>query len=249
MSLVGVNSAVISLGVSCQTTKQILFHQALFEQYFGEPLIEENHYFDYLICPVRAAESTLRLKSWFPQRKNLGMAHTPFWKTRGLYFWHSFSAHKTTPDELYRDYEKHKSKYRYLGAKLEGLRGKRIVIIVSNTQNSLETMHTETGRHFPRTLKAAELRALKRRADAFFGVKTQMLVVTRRGIFRGLWCPGINLAFIGPDGSKWEGDTVQWGEAISRFLSPKPFWPKLAGRFSAASRPVYNHPSDNLDAV
>jgi len=104
MSLVGRKAAVVSLGMSCQTTLQIDDHSDLIARGVGDlDLRPSSLPFDNLVCHPRAATRLLDNDAFYPASKDeLAVYRGAFWTAQQVYFRHECTLRKSRPIEYLR---------------------------------------------------------------------------------------------------------------------------------------------------
>src|SRR5215217_1929989 len=122
MSLSSSRTAVISLGMSCQTSRQIKVHHRLLRSALrDEDLHPVSSFFNNLISPITATTSLFAADLEPPSSAaEIVRWSRPFWERHGMFFWHD----AFEPDTLCR-------KYQHLSGKLRALRDKQRLIFVN----------------------------------------------------------------------------------------------------------------------
>lgn len=223
MSLIGKKTAVVSLGLACQTAFQLQAQAQLISESLGDELAPSRLPFDWTLVPAARAAAWLRSGKAFPGSPDefIPVDGTPgafLWPETGVQFWHDFRTPGGidligTFDETRAMYERHFSKLRRLGELDE------VIAVVANTQNNAETI-------LPRAdllYRPAELAELKAAFEAVIGRPSRMLCVTyldRRG-------PGlvsdpereITVKWIAKDGTPWQGSRKLWAKTLTGYLA------------------------------
>ncbi len=134
--------AVVSLGMSCQTTHQLRRLTSAESQQTTTQIAALSGPMDWLICPPH---STIQLlKHRFPDftkddiQIRKGRA---YWSEFNLYFWHSFLVDDGEQRQVCIDktFENELSRWRYLRDRFSTLNPTQTVFVLSNTQNNLRT--------------------------------------------------------------------------------------------------------------
>src|SRR5580692_5743681 len=148
MSIISAKVAVVSLGMSCQTTWQIQSNARLLVEllHIAEPFAQGGMPFDWLIAPPASVASMLAARCLFPEcAEHLKLNFAPWWPAHNVYYWHDFRL----PDgsyELATGFQQTAAKYQYLLNKFVGLAGvERRIFVISNTQNNLDHVARTTG--------------------------------------------------------------------------------------------------------
>jgi hypothetical protein len=222
MALVGKRTALISVGMSCQTVRQLHNAVDLARQITGDKtLTKKSLPFDWLICPPRSAAEMLRDRRFFPTSPDELKAYPlevvngrapniPGWQQRNTFFWHEFTAPDATIANGFREVAR---KFEYLAASFRALRGKRIFAFVSNTQCNFDMIERVTGVG-PQML-ASDLNALKYALDAELG--RVPLCVVHSGLAMDE-PPRFSAFKITQTVDHWAGEESAWQPAIAEFL-------------------------------
>jgi len=147
MSAVGDGFAVISIGVSCQTSMQIRYHSKLISELSGANVDSDNEFlsakslpFDWRVVPVPAFIRMAGRRAVFPPTLDeVSHASTGTATWEGGYFWHDQIDEST--------FETVVAKYRHTEDRLFATTGRR-VFVLSNTQNDLELTSATHGIDF-----------------------------------------------------------------------------------------------------
>lgn len=224
MSLIGKKTAVLSLGLSCQTVFQIHQHAQLLSDALGEDLERSRLPLDWTLLPAARATRWIELGKAFPSSPDElvpvpGAPGAFHWLETGVEFWHDFK----TPDGFdlagtfatTRDkYERHWDKLRNLG-KLE-----KVFVIVANTQNNLPDIVRD-----PQDVqyRRPDIVRLKTAFETMISRSCRMLCVTYRSR-RGpalLSMPGrdITVKWIPEDRSQWHGSRRFWETTLRNYFA------------------------------
>lgn len=138
MSVFGKRTAVVSLGVSCQTAWQIKKQAGLLSELAGEPLEAAAGPFDWLIMPPAGFSSWMAAGARFPASPDEIVVHPNFhWPRHNLHFWHEFTTDGAVA--LHATFDRTRAKFDHLLGKLAAIRAcERRVFFVSNTQPNLD---------------------------------------------------------------------------------------------------------------
>lgn len=216
MSIIGAHSAVVSLGASCQTARQIRQHGTLLAQRLGEGLEARSFPFDWLFAPPEAVARMLRGGIGAPEvPAELIMAQRPFWARHGIWLWHD-------PAEGVEEgfAEMHARMTRRWQRFLDLRRLRRRVFVVSNTQNNLHHVPHYAPQAIDFTLSARRMAALVAAVEGIFGAAgTEVMFVSyATRVTPDAARSAHRLALITPDTSNHEGDDAQWGQAFDRLV-------------------------------
>jgi hypothetical protein len=216
VSVIGPSTAVVSLGASCQTARQIRLHHALLSARLGERMELRSLPLDWMFAPPAAAARLLRGPVRVPAGPaELVLPRHPFWLRHGAWLWHDPA---TTPSEFAALQARMARRWERLLA-LRALR--RRVFVVSNTQNNLAFVPAAAPQALDFRLTAQRMQALAAAVAAVFGPEGNSLVFVADAtrISRDAREAGFPLAILEPDASDHEGDAAQWGAALARLVA------------------------------
>lgn len=140
MSLLGEHCAIVSLGMSCQTSHQLRRHADLLKVLLEDSTLEPSSMpFDNVIAPPSGAAALLSWRRFLPPIGELVANPVPFWAGPNIYFWHDFVTARPGEYEMSRSgFEIFSSKLAHKAQKFEQLAARRRVIcVISNTQGNL----------------------------------------------------------------------------------------------------------------
>jgi len=223
MSAASRNTAFVSLGMSCQSASQIRKGAEVMSAALGETFEPDRHFFDGLISPVAGVAQLF--EDGFPmfERAALepGPGH-PVWTPYGLRFLHHFRGEDGIAD-IDRYYDEDLSRFSYLREKFLRLaETRRVVFVISNSQNNLDQVADETGLD-RLDFDNAELDRLQKAVDGFFGRSHEYLVVSHWQRHGGIKRP--DMWILDADESDWNGDKRQWRALFADYLCEAPAEP------------------------
>jgi len=219
MSLVGRKAAVVSLGMSCQTTLQIDDHADLIVRALGDPdLAPSSLPFDNVVCHPESVAKLLDANIFYPPSKDeLTLFRGALWGAAGVYFRHECTLRKSRPIEylrgkvdVARGYRDLAGKFAHLAEKFRRLRElERLIFVVSNSQNDLTEYQAEVG--IDCLVSMDDVTALCGAGDRYFGRRCEYIFATYDGRTTGM-ADRSNLSVfrLSPDSSEWAGDHAQW---------------------------------------
>lgn len=221
MSAIGEKTAVISIGMSCQSAHQIRANIKTLQAALGdETLTPKSLPFDWLICPPLSAMSILSDPVRLPARDEMAMNSRPFWMKKNAYFWHHFRNDKKEYD-LDSSYDDTLAIYRGRWERfkhLEKATTKRTICVLSNTQNDLSLTEATVGT-VSSLFRASELKLLADEVQTHFARKLEFIVVTRPDRYiSDVTLNDMKLYMHEPDSSAWEGDDAQWANTFRKAL-------------------------------
>ena len=214
MSAVGDKAVVASLGMACQTSRQIRRHIRLLRDLTGDKSLKQSSLpFDWLICQPDSAARMLEDSSFFPNNADeiVYKGGRPWWERYNAYFWHEFTRkHQAMP--IHEGFQNAYEKYSYLAGKFASLRRvQQRIFVVSNTQNNLDKVEEWTGT-VDRRLNQESLRRLANAVDAFMGngSNTYVIVSYESRIKLPVDLPRTKVCLIPEDTTEWEGSDDAW---------------------------------------
>ena len=212
MSIIGSRVAVVSLGASCQTARQIRLHHALLSARLGDAMVPASLPLDWMFAPPSAAARLLRGPVRVPDGVGeLVPAQRPFWPRHGAWLWHD---EIPGPD----DFAAMRARMARRWDRMLALRGlERRVFVVSNTQNNLAKVEAIAPQRLDFRLTAQRMRAVADAVSAVFGpAGNELLFVAYASrLGRDARDAGFPLVVLEPDATDHEGDAAQWGAAFA----------------------------------
>lgn len=208
MSAEGHSTAIVSLGISCQSARQIRTHAEEIGHQLGENIQPARHFFDGLIAPVPGVARLF--EDGFPLfgPGNIRMGpHHPVWHPYDIHFLHHFRDEAGAVDIAGRMSEE-LSRFGHMRGKLQRLsRFERLVFVLSNSQNNLTMVQEETGLtdlHF----EASAVGRLRHAVEQYLGRPCEFILVSLDGRHAGDLADEVHV--LSPDDSEWTGDKGQW---------------------------------------
>jgi hypothetical protein len=224
MSLIGNNSAIVSLGSSCQAAFQLRLQAPLLSTALNEEFVEYHLPFDWTLATPAQVADWLQSGVVFPQSPDelqpIAEREGAFlWPERGIQFGHDFM----TPDghDIAATFEATRRIYERRVRKLLTLRdAKNVIAVVANTQNNLaQVLPDLTGMRYRRD----NIVRLKQVFESFLGRPCRMLCVTYFGMvagdFTGDSAMDITVRRIPRDASPWQGNLNQWRRVLSEYFT------------------------------
>lgn len=217
MSVGGTQTAIVSLGMSCQSARQIRASIEVLNAALGEDLEPERHFFDGLISPINGLARLF--EDGFPifERSQIapGPGH-PTWQPYGIRFLHHFREEGGEAD-IDRHFQTDLARFTHLRNKFVRLgERKRIVFVISNSQNNLAQVAADTEMESI-TFDPQELRGLQHAVDRYLERSCEYLIVSHPNRHGGSTIP--ELKVLEADDSDWTGDKTQWRALFQEYLS------------------------------
>ncbi|MBD8878085.1 hypothetical protein [Roseibium polysiphoniae] len=219
MSAGSERTAIVSLGVSCQSARQIRTSIEILSEALGEHFVPERHFFDGLISPIAGLAQLF--EDGFPifRRQDIaaGPGH-PTWQPYGLRFLHHFREEGMDAD-IDAHFAEDLSRFSYLREKFQRLADRaRVVFVISNSQNNLDEVARDT-MIADLNFRRDELERLQRAVDRFLGRPCEYLIVSHPDRHGGVDLP--ELTILEADESEWTGDKSQWRSLFRSYLGRK----------------------------
>ena len=234
MSLVGQKAAVVSFGISCQTTLQIDDHAELIAQAVGDETLKKSSLpFDAVLTHPTSTARMLDADMFYPASKDeLRLHKGALWVKQDAYFRHECTLRKSHPLEylfgkvnLDRGYRELASKFAHLSQKFRRLRElERLIFVVGNSQNDLPEMQAEIGGVPGASIISMEsMQRLCDACDRYFGRPSEYILVTYPHLKTGTGSRrGLSVVELTPDDSQWAGDHAQWKALWTDYFRANP---------------------------
>lgn len=218
MALFGRRTAIIPLGVSCQTAHQIERAAPHIAEETGEIFTPESTPFDWRIVGVAGLGAMLLENNPYPASADeLVGTKRPYWAKHRCHFWHdgagNFAEFTAKQAHLWNN-------WRWIGCY------ERKVFVLSNTQNNLAEKSRTVG-GFDYLIDPLELVMLASILAGLFE-RPELHVVTRKDLVtdlaqlapvaRGLKGVRLGVHLIETDASSWHGDDRLWDGALSAII-------------------------------
>jgi|SRR5215212_5251647 len=234
MSLVGQKAAVVSFGISCQTTLQIDDHVELIKRAVGDETLKPSSLpFDAVLTHPASTARMLDADTFYPASKEeLRLHKGALWVKQNAYFRHECTLRKSHPLEylrgkvnLDRGYRELASKFAHLSQKFRGLRQlQRLIFVVGNSQNDLPEMQAEIGSDPGASVISMEsMLQLCDACDRYFDRPCEYILVTYSNLKTGTGSRrGLTVFELTPDETQWAGDHAQWRTLWTDYFRANP---------------------------
>lgn len=234
MSLVGQKAAVVSFGISCQTTLQVDDHVELIARALGDETLRKSSLpFDAVLTHPTATAQMLDADTFYPASKHeLVLYKGAYWAKQQAYFRHECTLRKSHPFEylrgkvnLDRGYRELASKFAHLSQKFRGLKElERLLFVVSNSQNDLPEMQAEMGNDAGASVISMEsMQQLCDACDRYFDRPCEYILVTYPHLKTGTGNRrGLAVFELTPDATQWAGDHAQWRALWTDYFRANP---------------------------
>ncbi|MGZ8203505.1 MAG: hypothetical protein ACXWUB_09685 [Burkholderiales bacterium] len=234
MSLVGQKAAVVSFGISCQTTLQIDDHAELIARAIGDETLKSSSLpFDAVLTHPTSTARMLDADTFYPASKDeIRLYRGALWVTQNAYFRHECTLRKSHPLEylrgkvnLDRGYRELASKFAHLSQKFRRLRElERLIFVVGNSQNDLPEMQSEIGNSSDDSVISMEsMQQLCDACDRYFGRPCEYILVAYPSLRTGTGSRrGLSVFDMTPDETQWAGDHAQWRALWTDYFRANP---------------------------
>ena len=209
-------TAIVSLGMSCQSSRQIRTHVETFSELLDQTFEPTRHFFDGLISPIPGLAALF--EEGFPlfSRDSIqpGPGY-PTWMPYGIRFLHHFREEEGAPD-IDRFFECERSRFGYLRAKFMRLaEAERLIFVISNSQNNLSEVAFQS--QIPCiAFNQSQLERLMKAVDNFLDRRCEYLVVSHPERHGGVRDADIHV--MKADESEWTGDKTQWRSLFQSYF-------------------------------
>ena len=216
MAVFAGDTAIVSLGISCQTAMQMSEHAALFDRHFLGKATHASTPLDWLLTGQTALARMLEQDLYFPvDDDELGRNVRPFWRRMNVYYFHEPMI-LVQPGEV-------RAKFDHMTRTLAKARDcARRVFIISNSQNNLPAQDEMIGERWW-FLDDDGLRGVRAAVEARFG-PSELYVVSYRGR-HAVERAADRLFELEPDASNVRGDASQWAQVFEAVLEAGPAVP------------------------
>ena len=218
MSAIGDRIAVVSLGLSCQTSRQIDGHVPLLRQLTGDESLEKASLpFDWLISTTRGLVGLIEEGSFFPE------THEGFCADQGrlrlkahdILYWHESRLFARAGDPRF---ENSKAKFHYTSARFQQIaKLDRVVAVMSDTQPNLPWKEERWKIRLTDT-SLAEAEEARNAFAKFLGRPVDLLMVSRnpQPLFSAR--PDFAHYHMIPEKDGWAGNGREWAAVFTDYF-------------------------------
>ncbi|MGZ2411291.1 hypothetical protein ACUXST_000688 [Sphingomonas sp. F9_3S_D5_B_2] len=219
MSAMGERVAVMSLGHSCQTARQIEGNLDLLRSLTGdETLAKASLPFDWLISSAEGLSGMIRDRSFFPEDHTGFVADQDRLRLRAhdVLYWH-VSRHLSKPG--YRLFGDFQSKFRYTSSRFEKM-GKldRVVAVLSDTQPNLPWKEKNWKLRLTDT-SVEEADGLRGTFEELVGRPVDLLMVSRNPKPERALPDRMAYYEMEPEKDGWAGNGKKWAAVFSEYFA------------------------------
>ena len=219
MSAIGERIAVLSLGLSCQTSRQIDGHVPLLQQLTGDETLKEVSLpFDWLISTPAGLTGMLADGIFFPE------SHEDLYADQGrlrlkahdILYWH---VSRLISKPGHPGFEDAKSKFRHTSGKLAKLATiDRVVGVISDTQGNLPWVEDEWKVSLTET-SPEQADEVRRGFEKYLGRSVDLLMVSRNPRPDFVSRPDFAYYHMVPKTEGWGGDGRDWAKVFRDYFS------------------------------
>lgn len=219
MSAMGETIAFASLGLSCQTSRQIDGLVPLLRRLTRDETIERVTLpFDWMISTTGGLRGMLLDRHFFPDDHmslvddQLRLRHRDY----DVLYWHES---RLLSRNGHPAFENARSKFAHTSARFEQIaKVPRVVAVYSNTQNNLPEIEDAHGLPLTQT-DVADVQALRETFEAMLGRAVDLLIVSRNQLGEQPLPPNTAYYEMTPELSHWAGSRPEWGRVYRDYLT------------------------------
>lgn len=218
MSAIGNRIAVVALGLSCQTSRQIDGHVWLLRRLTGDRTIKKVSLpFDWLISTARGLAGMLEERSFLPRTAAGFVADQGRLRlvAHNVLYWHESRLLARAGNPAFNDIQ---AKFQHTSGRFDQIaNADRVVAVLSDTQPNLPEIQEKWNFRLIDITpeEAGELRAAFER---FLGRPVEMLMVSRHA--RPDFKPPAGMAYyhMVPEPAGWAGNGAHWAAVFSDYF-------------------------------
>lgn len=221
MSAIGNRTAIVSLGHSCQSSRQIDANIRLLRQLTKDSGLQKASLpFDWIIATADGIAGLFEDGCFFPETAE-GLVDDQGrlrHRTRDVLYWHESRALARTGNA---DFENAKAKFRHTSDKFRQIAGlDRVVAVFSDTQPNLPEIEHQWKFPLVGTSPDSAERARAAFAD-FLGRPVELLMVGRLPRPEATPRPGFAYYHVVPDTAGWAGNGRHWTAVFGDYFSAR----------------------------
>jgi len=218
MSAIGEKVAVVSLGLSCQTSRQIDAHVPLLRKLTGDETIEKVSLpFDWLISTAHGLTDMIGDRAFFPD------SHSELSDDQGrlrhrkydVFYWHHsrLLSHAGHPD-----FADAKAKFAHTSGRFEQIaRLDRVVGVVSDTQGNLPELE-ETWKVSLTSMSVGDADAIRGSFAKLLGRDVELLMVSRNPTPAAPLPVDMAYYEMTPEPEGWAGNNRDWAKVFKDYF-------------------------------
>lgn len=218
MSAIGDRIAIVSLGLSCQTSRQIDGHVPLLRQLTGDEGLEKTSLpFDWLISTPAGLAGLIEDRLFFPETQGELQADQDRLRLRAhdVLYWHVSRLAARVGHPCFEDA---KAKFAYLSARFEQIaKMDRVVAVISNTQPNLPWKEEKW--NIPLTGTTVEEADHVRQSFAnHLNRPVELLMVSRNEKHQTPLPADFAFYHMVPEADGWAGDGRKWAAVFKDYF-------------------------------
>ncbi|MDQ3245390.1 MAG: papain-like cysteine peptidase [Pseudomonadota bacterium] len=218
MSAIGNRIAIVSLGLSCQTSRQIDIHVELLGRLTGDRTLKQASLpFDWLISTARGLAGMLEDRSFLPQTEAGFCADHGRLRLRAhdVIYWHESRSLAQAGDPAFRDIQ---AKFEHTSARFKQIAdADRVVAVISDTQPNLPSIEKRWQFRLVDTTPQ-EADSLRATFAKFLGRPVEMLMVSRNARPNLQPPQGFAYYHMVPEREGWIGNREQWAAVFTDYF-------------------------------
>lgn len=218
MSAIGDSIAIVSLGLSCQSSRQIDAHVPLLRKLTGDQSLEKASLpFDWLISSPGGLGRLIESRQLFPETHEQlrNDQHRLRHADHEVLYWHEsrLFAHAGHPG-----FADAKAKFTFTSGRFDKVaKLDRVIAVLSDTQSNLPEIEQQWGIGLTDTrIEHAEL--LRTRFAAFLGRPVEMLMVSRTPRPNDELPADFALYHMVPEPEGWTGNAAHWAKVFTDYF-------------------------------
>lgn len=219
MSAIGDKIAVMSLGLACQTSRQIDGHVPLLRRLTDdEGLTKVSLPFDWLISTSTGLSGMLADKKFFPESHEelCDDQHRLRLRAHDILYWHEsrLFSHAGHPG-----FEDAKAKFRHTSSRFEQIaKLDRVVAVLSDTQPNLPEIEQGWGMRLTDN-GPEQADRLRQDLEKFLGRSVELLMVSRTPRPEFVQREGFAYFHMVPETEGWAGNGRNWAKVFTDYFS------------------------------
>lgn len=219
MSAIGDRTAIISLGLSCQSSRQIDGHIPLLQELTGDAgLVKASLPFDWLISTVSGLAGMLADGKFFPESHEGFCADQNRLRLRAhdILYWHESRLFARAGHPGFADA---KAKFQHTSSRFEQVSTlDRVVAVISDTQGNLPEIEQQWKVRLTDT-NVEQADGLRQALERFLGRPVDLLMVSRTPRPDLAWQRAFAYYHMVPEAEGWAGNEGHWAAVFTDYFS------------------------------
>jgi hypothetical protein len=219
VSAIGDRIAIMSLGLSCQSSRQIDGHIPLLQELTGDVgLVKASLPFDWLISTVGGLSGLLEDGQFFPESHEGLCADQNRLRLRAhdIFYWHESRLFARAGHPGFEDA---KAKFRHTSSRFEQIsKLDRVVAVMSDTQGNLPEIEQQWKVRLTDT-RVEEADGLRKTLEQYLGRPVDLLMVSRTSRPEMAWQRNFAYYHMVPEAEGWSGNAHHWAAVFRDYFS------------------------------